>query len=648
MQLLQIISICLKVNKYLKDNFISGTLLNSLRTDNKRNSLPINLRVDNVTGEEYNDQYHKNIFIFHNDSHNYNNSGYQNVSQIDKYPILGRGFVVHNPLRLWKEPKYLNCINYNQFRSYSTRSRTKKLVSVQKQPEVIPKGFEILAKHWFVNNKNPTKIFNDLKGLLKLDSIWFAAYLKITKNKGSKTPGPDGFIIDSLTKNKILEVKTAVLKKEYNWIGFKRIMIPKAGKQGEIRPLGIPTINDRLVQEVLRTIIEPIFEITFSHHSHGFRINRGCHTALRELKTRMKDSVWFIEGDIKSYFDTIDHVILMNLIKRRIKDPLILNLFKTGLKAKVFNNDKTVYIPEIGTPQGGILSPLLSNIYLHELDLFLEKLSIEYKGSVKSNNRKHNPLALKLFRQGLKTHNYRVRIPSRIQNDINDRNCKFVRYADDFLVGVLGPRSMAVEIRDKINVFLKDKLNISLNLDKTKITHISKEIPFLGYKFSRRQLFIKQRYNGKILNRKMTIPTLDVNMEKVISSLADANFCDKSGFPLPIFKFLRLPQSEINDKINFILRGLSEWWKIAGNKKRAVARVAYILRCSVAKLYAAKFKLPTVASVFKIGGHDLSKPIGIRAKSVVGLDEKDIPLNKKKLKGINFDKYHKIYKGNKF
>jgi len=164
----------------------------------------------------------------------------------------------------------------------------------------------------------------------------------------------------------------------------------------------------------------------------------------------------------------------MNLIKRRIKDPLILNLFKTGLKAKVFNNDKTVYIPEIGTPQGGILSPLLSNIYLHELDLFLEKLSIEYKGSVKSNNRKHNPLALKLFRQGLKSHNYRVRIPSRIQNDINDRNCKFVRYADDFLVGVLGPRSMAVEIRDKINVFLKDKLNISLNLDKTKITHISK------------------------------------------------------------------------------------------------------------------------------------------------------------------------------
>ena len=361
----------------------------------------------------------------------------------------------------------------------------------------------------------------------------------------------------------------------------------------------------------------------------------------------MKDSIWFIknEGDIKSYFPSIDHQILMNILERKIQDPTILGLIRTGLKAKVFHQKKyqTTYIPEVGTR--GILSPLLSNIYLNELDQYMAKLSEQYQGNIKHGLRKKNPVANKLLRHFLRSGNkaeyYRLRIPSRMPNEIDYRNCKYIRYADEFVIGVLGPREMAIEIRDKVKNFLKTELNVEFSLEKTKVTHVSQGIEFLGYIFSRRQLFIKQG----VVSRKMTIPTLDVNMKKVIARLAEANFCDKSGKPLPAFRFLRLPQSETNTKVNYILKGLSEWWSIAGNRRAAIARVAYIIRYSIAKVYAAKFKLSSVAAVFKIGGNDLSKPIGARGKSVVGADEANTPKGKTKaLTGIIFARYHRIPK----
>jgi group II intron reverse transcriptase/maturase len=304
--------------------------------------------------------------------------------------------------------------------------------------------------------------------------------------------------------------------------------------------------------------MEPIFETAFSNQSFGFRPNRGCHTALKWMNTNMKDSVWYVEGDIQSYFDTIDHNQLLQLIQRRIKDKTIINLISSGLKAKVFNNDNTWFVPELGTPQGGILSSLLSNIYLHELDKFMEELSREYQGSVNPANRKKNPVSNKLLRAGNKKAYHLLRIPSRIHNEENYRNCKYIRYADDFIIGILGPRKMATEIRDRVNTFLKDELKINLSLEKTKMTHISNSISFLGYLFSRRSLIVKQNYAGNIVKRKMTIPILDVNMSKVIARLKEAKFCDGSGEPVPAFRWLRMPQADTNAKVNQILRGLSQ------------------------------------------------------------------------------------------
>lgn len=248
----------------------------------------------------------------------------------------------------------------------------------------------------------------------------------------------------------------------------------------------------------------------------------------------------------------------MKILERKIQDPTILKLIRTGLKAKVFQKDQKTYIPELGTPQGGILSPLLSNIYLNELDKYMEDLCVQYQGNVKAGNRQKNPAPSKLLRSGRKSDYYRLRLPSRIHNEAGYRNCKYIRYADDFVIGILGPNSMAIEIRDKVKDFLEQELKVELSLEKTQITHISKGIEFLGYKFSRRTLFVRQSYGGRTVLRKMTIPALDVNMKRVIGRLAQAGFCTGDGRPIPAFRFLRLPQSEVNKKVNYILRGLSE------------------------------------------------------------------------------------------
>lgn len=551
-----------------------------------------------------------------------------------KSPIMGddRGPVV--PSSLGKGPKYLAL---NGVRSYKTRSETQEQDSVQSQLE-IPKSLRILTKHWLVCYKNKGKTFPTLRGVIKQRELWYAAYIKLRRNSGSYTSGPDGETITSLTQNRILELRETTLNNRFSWTGVREIMIPKPGKPGKLRPLGIPSINDRLVQEVLRMTLEPIFETSFNSNSFGFRPQRDCHTALKWVNTNMKDSIWFIEGDIQSYFPTIDHGILMELLGRRVRDPMILNLLREGLKSKVFQKDRPPRTSTLGTPQGGILSPMLSNIYLHELDKFMDQLSVEYRGSVQPSARRKNPEYQRLMRVGRKKEVRRLRLPRNDPFETGYSSCKYIRYADDFIVGVNGPRSLAEEIREKIKRFLFDTLKVELNMEKTAVTHISKGIKFLGHIFRRHPIFIKQARRGKITSRRMFLHTLDVDSARIIARLHETGFCDGSGNPKPNFRYMSLPQAETNSKVNAILRGLSNWTRISGNRRTCLARYAYILRYSTGKMYAAKFKLKRVSAVFKAGGNDLSKPIGRRIKSVTEA------VDGKLMEGILFSNYYKIPK----
>lgn len=483
-------------------------------------------------------------------------------------------------------------------------------------------GFERIARLWLSNYKKPNKIYKSLKTILNTKELWYASYIKVRSSRGSETPGVDLKTLDGTTKDKLNLLREKVLGRKFYWKPIKRVDIPKSN--GKTRPLGIPTLDDRIVQEVLKTILEPIFEPLFSDKSHGFRPGRSCHTALKYVNTQFKAVSWYIEGDISKYFDTINHNILLHLLRRKIRDKLILNLIETGLKADVLFNDKVIEHTS-GTPQGGILSPLLSNIYLNELDKYIESIEHEYLGP--SKRPKANPAYSKIMNRARKGWNPKLARKSKINKtdpyDSLYRHIKYVRYADDFLIGVGGPRRIAIEIRERILEFLQTKLALKLNLEKTKITNISRKVPFLGYLIGRRIVLTKQRYGAekRWVTRKAVIPILDGDINKMIQNLAKNNFCDKSGFSQPNFSLLMLAQSEINARINSIILGISNWWSIAGNRRRGVARISYILRFSTAKLYAAKFKLDSIAKVFKKGGKGLDRPLSSNKSSVVGVTD---------------------------
>ena len=541
-----------------------------------------------------------------------------------KREIRGSIIVMNSWIKTWNTKRSKSRLTLSRaYTTFSNISNTSQFITIENCESSL--GFERIAKLWISNYKNPRKIYKSLKGILSTKELWYASYIKIRSSKGSETPGIDLKTLDGITRYKLDKLMGKVLDKEFYWKPIKRVVIPKSN--GKTRPLGIPTLEDRIVQEVLRTILEPIFEPLFSDKSHGFRPGRSCHTALKYINTQFKAVSWYIEGDISSYFYTINHNILLHLLKRKIRDKLVLNLIKTGLKADIiFNESRIEHIN--GTTQGGVLSPLLSNIYLTELDKYIEELEPRYLGPRKIL--KANPAYSKIMNKARKGWDPKGARKRKVnKSDPFDplyRHIRYVRYADDFLIGITGPRKLALEIRKNVQEFLATKLALKLNMGKTKITHISKKVPFLGYLIGRRILLVKQRYGKekRWVNRKAVIPTIDGNINKMISSLAVNNFCDKSGFSKPNFSLLMLPQSEINSRINSIILGISNWWSIAGNRKRGVARISYILRFSAAKLYAAKFKLGSMAKVFKIGGKGLDKPLSSNKKSVVGVTDKQI------------------------
>jgi group II intron reverse transcriptase/maturase len=549
-----------------------------------------------------------------------------------------RGFIViwHNS-KTWQIKESKSRLTLS--RAYSTSSKELKASqSIMNENRETYLAFELIARLWISNYKKPNKVYKSLKAILNTKELWYASYIIVRSSRGSETTGIDLNTLDRTTRFKLDTLREKVISKNYK---FK--------SPGKTRPLGIPTLNDRIVQEVLRSILEPIFEPLFSDRSHGFRPGRSCHTALKYVNTQFKAVAWYIEGDISKYFDTINHNILLHLLRRKIRDKLILNLIESGLKANIiFNNREIEHIS--GTPH---LSPLLSNIYLNELDKYIEKLESEYLGPSKTP--KANPAYSKLMNN--QTNNWNPKLARKLKIHKSDpfdplyRHIRYVRFGDDFLIGVLGPKSLAVEIRKRISEFLETKLVLKLNFEKTKITNVSKKVPFLGYLIGRRFVMTKQRY-GKL---KKWIPRicLDGDVGKMIKNLAKNGFCDKSGFPLPNFSLLMLPQSEINARINSIITDISNWWSIAGNRKRGVAYISYILRFSTAKLYAAKFKLKSISKVFKKGGKALGRPLSSNKRSVVGVTDERInnwfnqsDMNsgtvEREISGILYSKYKEI------
>lgn len=324
--------------------------------------------------------------------------------------------------------------------------------------------------------------------LLYNPNLYLEAYNKIYRNKGAMTPGVTGETPDGMSLEKVQLIIEALRTGKFRWKPARRTYIPK--KNGKKRPLGMPTWTDKVVQEVLRMILEAYYEPQFSDTSHGFRPEKGCHTALKEIQGKWTGTVWFIEGDIKGCFENINHEKLINILRKSIKDEQFLALIRGLLKAG-YMEDWKFNATLSGTPQGGIISPLLANIYMDALDKYVEQILIpKYtRGTGRRYNAEYSRLNLKqqrAFKAGkiaeAKTYRKQMqKLPSLDPTDPNFRRLRYVRYADDFLLGYIGTREEAEKIKAELEDYL-GTIGLELSKEKTLITHARTEkARFLGY-----------------------------------------------------------------------------------------------------------------------------------------------------------------------
>lgn len=482
--------------------------------------------------------------------------------------------------------------------------------------DYVRNGVDALVDLWISSFRRRDWIYHDLSNYLKSMDIWSIAYQKLRPNPGSTSPGTHGLTIDGTSFRKLQALRDAVLDSEspYEWGGTK--IITKPGKREKIS-LGIPCFQDRIVQEVLKMLLEPIYESIFSRRSHGWRPGRSAHTALRTIRSDFKETNWIVPGNINKLFDTVNHGILCHIMRRKIRDKKLLKLIAGGLKAKIHMPYGNIEESNLVTPQGRILSPILSNIYLHEFDIWIEERIQQY-----NLGRKETRGWVLLRKQG------KMR-KARLHSDPFDplyRRMEYRRYGDDFLIAIRGPLSDAKAIRQECETFLREKLKLLLNMEKTHIKHISVGIPFLGHRIGRRVVHTKQRYQTqegwRWRIKKKVILTMDADMNQLKLRLQQQAYLAGNGDPLPNFGLMSLPQSEANRRMNSILRGYANWYQFAGNKRRAIAYLAYVLRSSLAKMFAAKFKLHSLKKVFQIAGNDLGR--ALEARYPVGVTDSQV------------------------
>ncbi|NCC34535.1 MAG: maturase, partial [Chloroflexia bacterium] len=385
----------------------------------------------------------------------------------------------------------------------------------------------------------------------------------------------------------------------------RRITIPK--KSGGLRSLGLPNFRDKLVQEALRLLLEAYYEPRFRESSHGFRAGRGCHTALTTVSQQFQGSAWFIEGDIRACFDTIDHQVLLAILSRDINDGRLLNLIRMGLAAGVLD-EWTYHKTYSGTPQGGVLSPLLANIYLHELDVFIEDTLIPqyHRGRRRRNNPPYKRLASQLERarangdqalaQELRQH--LVTLPAGDPDDPDYRRLSYVRYADDFVLGFAGPKEEACAIKTAIGTFLREHLHLELSAEKTLITHArTEQARFLGYSVSIYQANHKQtrRHTNRARVRSIN-GGVRLGLPPGLIQTVTAPY-QQGNKPVSEYRLVRWSDAHIIDTYQARYRGLAEYYKVAADRSR-LSSVKNVMQIALVKTLAHKFRI-TVPQVYR-------------------------------------------------
>ena len=508
--------------------------------------------------------------------------------------------------------------------------------------------------------------FDDLYSLLWKEDNIFMAINKLRPNKGTSTAGLDKVSFDAFSNKNIIEIRQRLKEKKYSFSPFKRKMIPKPGKTTK-RPLGIPTFHDRVVQEMIREILdkiyEPVFRITHQNANRGFRPGMGCHDSINDLLLRAKGMDWCIEGDIKGAYDNVNHQTMLNILGKKIKDPDFIKLIKSGLECGLVKDGKFEHTI-LGTPQGGIASPILFNIYISKLDEFvLKDLANEIEEINIQEGRKAKPVTKSYERLRGKTRTLQRKLDKGMKDDkiesqvaeMKRKNLKipyldkkrtvirivYARYADDWVLFTNGSFKLASILKEKINDFLRSELSLELSPDKTKITNIGTDrVKFLGYslgtyKENQKVMYVTNASDQQLGKKRTTGVNLvaGIDQDRLESRLVIKSFITTNG--QGGYKSRRKPEwtvlsdYEIVQRFNYVIRGLANYY-IMVRDVSLINKYSYLLRFSCAHTLANKHNL-SLTKTFKRYGNLITvmKP---------SVKEKETGIKREKSKIENNDK----------
>lgn len=456
--------------------------------------------------------------------------------------------------------------------------------------------------------------------------FYYLAYRNIYASQGNMTPGSDGQTIDDMSEERIQKIIESLKSFSYHPNPARRTYIAKKNSDKK-RPLGIPSADDKLVQEIVRMILESIYEPGFSYRSHGFRPKKSCHTALLQIKDTFTGVKWFVEGDIKACFDSFDHHVLIEILRRRIADENFLALMWKFLRAG-YMEQWTYHKTYSGTPQGSGVSPILANIYLNELDVFMERRKTKFDCGMSRTSPEYqriNSTAFQLRKRNSEnwesmsrterqaaTKEQRVikrqqqATPSKRQCDNSYKRIQYCRYADDFIIGVIGSKEDAEKLKADLKVFLAERLKLTLSDEKTKITYAKDKARFLSYDVTTSKASkVMKNSRGVTVRCCSGVVNLYVPKGKWFSKLIECKAIKivigedgkERWVHLHRGPLINRKDIQIIEKVNSEIRGMYNYYCIANNAT-VISKLAYNLEYSMYKTFARKYK-STVRQVIR-------------------------------------------------
>lgn len=463
--------------------------------------------------------------------------------------------------------------------------------------------------------------------------MYVLAYENIKANAGILTPGISSHTADGTNMDRIRKLITKLKDESYRPRPCRRVYIPKAN--GKLRPLGLPDYEDKLVQEAVRIILEAIYDSsegpTFLDSSFGFRKDLGCHSALKTVYENFQYCAWMIKADVKSFFDNVDHHVLIGLMNKRIQDARFIRLIWKFLRAGYMEAD--TFVPTWkGTPQGGIISPILANIYLHEFDLRVQEIAANYgttmikspeyqraQYSLKTAKKKYRRLdkfdeSCQYWRQQADQYKKLLdRLPSKVPAQSDKGVIRYVRYADDWIIGIKGSKKLAQLIHEDCQAFFRDTLKLEWNPDKSGCYRsIEKPTEFLGVNLvftpakSIRKLKVEDKLGRKYTKRSVSVNAMNflVCRATLLKRLRIKGFLDDHNQPTRNTRLVNLDDGDIIKSYRSVFTGIFNYYQFVHNIE-VLAHVHFLLKTSLLKTLANKYRisLPKVLGKY---GHDVT------------------------------------------